>query len=141
MTRRRLTVIITSELLSALGTHTVQVKKGDVVTSSFSFEVVPDVTVTTFAGLAREGFNSDTCVTTATATFRRPRRIALSADGLLYITDQQNHAIRTLNPATGEVCTVAGTGEEGYKDSADTTDPPVFSYPNGVVVSAVLPEQ
>ena len=133
LAKRRLTIVITGDLLSAPGTHTVQVKKGDIVTSSFSFEVVPDVTVTTFAGLSREGF-SDTCVTTATATFRRPRRISLGPDGLLYITDQQNHAIRTLNPTTGEVCTVAGTGQEGYKDSADTTDPPVFSYPNGVVV-------
>ena len=134
LTKRRLTLVITGDLLNAPGTHTVQVKKGDIVTSTFSFEVVPDVTVTTFAGLAREGFNSDACVTTAEAVFRRPRRISLGPDGLLYITDQQNHAVRTLNPASGEVCTVAGTGQEGYKDSADTTDPPVFSYPNGVVV-------
>jgi len=50
-------------------------------------------------------------VTTAEAVFRRPRRISLGPDGLLYITDQQNHAVRTLNPASGEVCTVAGTGQ------------------------------
>jgi sugar lactone lactonase YvrE len=134
LSKRRLTIVITGDLLSAPGTHTVQVKKGDLVTSTFTFEVVPDVTVTTFAGLSREGFN-DACATTATAMFRRPRRISLGPDGLLYITDQQNHAIRTLNPATGEVCTVAGTGAEGYKDSADTSDAPVFSYPNGVVVA------
>jgi len=133
LTKRRLTIVITGDLLSTPGTHTVQVKKGDVVTSTFNFEVVPDVVVTTFAGLSREGFN-EACATTATAMFRRPRRISLGPDGLLYITDQQNHAIRTLNPATGEVCTVAGTGAEGYKDSADSTDAPVFSYPNGVVV-------
>jgi sugar lactone lactonase YvrE len=136
VSKRRLTIVITSDLLAAPGTHTVQVKKGNVVASSFTFQVVPDVTVTTFAGLSREGYNTDTCVTAATAMFRRPRRIALGADGLLYITDQQNHAVRTLNPATGEVCTLAGTGLEGYKDSADTTDAPTFSYPNGVVVAA-----
>ncbi|MFL6274050.1 MAG: IPT/TIG domain-containing protein [Blastocatellia bacterium] len=136
LSKRRLTVVISSDLLAAPGTHTVQVKKGDVVTSSFTFQVVPDVTVTTFAGVAREGYNTDACVSAATAMFRRPRRIALGPDGLLYITDQQNHVIRTLNPATGEVCTLAGTGKEGYKDSADTTDAPTFSYPNGVVVAA-----
>jgi sugar lactone lactonase YvrE len=134
--KRRLTIVITGDLLSAPGTHTVQVKKGDVVTSSMTFQVVPDVTVTTFAGLSREGFNSDTCVTADSAVFRRPRRLNLGPDGLVYITDQQNHAIRTLNPATGQVCTFAGTGVEGYKDSADTTDAPAFSYPNGVVIAA-----
>ncbi|HKP10804.1 MAG TPA: SMP-30/gluconolactonase/LRE family protein, partial [Blastocatellia bacterium] len=136
LSKRTLTVIITSELLSAPGTHTVQIKKGDKVTSSFTFEVVPDVNVGTLAGLSREGLNDDTCVTTATATFRRPRRVAIGPDGLLYITDQQNHVIRSLNPATGEVCIVAGTGAEGYKDSADSAAAPVFSYPNGVVVGA-----
>src|SRR5205085_2349173 len=44
--------------------------------------------------------------------------------------------IRTLNPASNQVCTLAGTGVQGYKDSTDTTDPPTFSYPNGVVVAA-----
>src|SRR5262249_20086593 len=55
VTRRRLTIVITGDLLNAPGTHTVQVKKGDTVTSTFTFEVVPDVTVMTFAGLGREG--------------------------------------------------------------------------------------
>ena len=135
LSKRHLTVVITSDLLSAPGTHTVQVKKGDAVTSSASFQVVPDVTVSTFAGLSREGFD-DGCVGANSANFRRPRRIALGPDGLLYITDQQNHAIRTLNPASNQVCTLAGTGVQGYKDSTDTTDPPTFSYPNGVVVAA-----
>ena len=136
LTKRTLTVVITSDLLSAPGTHTVQIKKGDTVTSSTTFTVVSDVTVGTLAGLSREGLNTDTCVTTATAIFRRPRRMAIGPDGLLYITDQQNQVIRSLNPATGEVCIVAGTGAEGYKDSGDSADPPVLSYPNGVVVSA-----
>ena len=136
VTKRRLTIVITSDLLAAPGTHTVQVKKGDVLTRTFTFQVVPDVQVTTFAGQSREGFNANTCVSAADAMFRRPRRITFGPDGLLYITDQQNHAVRTLNPATGQVCTLAGTGQEGYKDSADTPDAPTFSFPNGVIVAA-----
>jgi sugar lactone lactonase YvrE len=136
LTKRELTIVVTSDLLSAPGTHTVQVKKGDKVTSTYTFEVVPDVNVSTLAGLSREGLNNDTCVTTTTAIFRRPRRAAIGPDGLLYITDQQNHVIRSLNPDTGQVCIVAGTGAEGYKDSADSAAAPVFSYPNGVVVAA-----
>jgi sugar lactone lactonase YvrE len=136
LTKRTLTIIITSDLLSAPGTHTIQIKKGDKVTSAFTFIVVPDVTVSTLAGLSKEGLNTDTCVTTESAIFRRPRRLVIGPDGLLYITDQQNHVIRSLNTATGQVCIVAGTGAEGYKDSADSAAAPVFSYPNGIVIGA-----
>ena len=135
--KRRLTVVITSDLLMAPASHTVQVENKDgKVTSTFNFDVVPDVDVSTFAGLNREGFNLVPCVTTTVAVFRRPRRINIGPDGLLYITDQQNHVIRTLNPNTGDVCTIAGNGTEGYKDSADSADPPVLSFPNGVVVDS-----
>ncbi|MGA9769897.1 MAG: SMP-30/gluconolactonase/LRE family protein [Blastocatellia bacterium] len=133
-TKRRLTVRVPKELLSVLGTHTIQVKDEDGnVTGTFSFRVVPDVIVSTLAGDKRDGFNTETCVAGVDALFRRPRRIALAPDGLLYVTDQQNHAIRTVNPNTGEVCTIVG-GEEGYKDTADGAGAPAFSFPNGIAV-------
>ncbi|HKP87356.1 MAG TPA: SMP-30/gluconolactonase/LRE family protein [Blastocatellia bacterium] len=136
-TKRRLTVVVPKDLLSAVGTHTVQVKDADGnVTQTVTFRVVPDVTVSTLAGGKLVGFNSETCVSGEDALFRRPRRLALGPDGLLYVTDQQNHAIRSVNTATGETCTVAGTGVEGYKDSGDSTDPPTFSFPNGVDVDS-----
>lgn len=136
-TKRRLTVRVPKELLGAVGTHTIQVKDEDGnLTATFSFNVVPDVIVSTLAGDKRDGFNTETCVAGVDALFRRPRRISLAPDGLLYVTDQQNHAIRTVNPQTGEVCTVAGTGQEGYKDTADGAGVPVFSFPNGVAVDA-----
>jgi sugar lactone lactonase YvrE len=135
VTRRHLTVVVRSDTLSVLGPHTVQVTDKDgKPTNTVTFTVVPDVTVSTLAGDGRLGFNTETCVSGAEALFRRPRRLALGPDGLLYVTDQQNHAIRTVNPNSGEVCTVIG-GEEGYKDSADTTDPPALSFPNGVTVA------
>src|ERR1044072_644687 len=114
-TKRRLTVLVPKELLSVLGPHTVQVKDEDGnLTATAIFTVVPDVTVSTLAGQKREGFNQETCVSAEEALFRRPRRVSLAPDGLLYVTDQQNHAIRSINPDTGEVCTVAANGEEGY---------------------------
>ncbi|HTG14276.1 MAG TPA: SMP-30/gluconolactonase/LRE family protein [Blastocatellia bacterium] len=135
--RHRLTVVIPSDLTDSVGTHTVQVKDKDGnPTDIVSFSVVPDVSVSTVAGNKRDGFNQD-CVDAADAMFRRPRRLALGSDGLLYLTDNQNHAIRTLNPGSGEVCTLAGTGQEGYSDSANEAGfPPTFSYPNGVALSA-----
>jgi len=137
-TRRRLTVVIPSDLTDSVGLHTVQVfDKDGVPTETVSFSVVADVTVNTVAGDNRDGFNEEVCVGPADALLRRPRRLALGADGLLYMTDNQNHAIRTLNPATGQVCTVAGTGLEGYNDSGNERDfPPTFSFPNGLALDS-----
>jgi sugar lactone lactonase YvrE len=121
----------------ALGVHTVQVKDEDGNTTEMaSFEVVQDVTVSTFLGTGKAGFNSG-CVSGDEATFRRPRRMTFGPDGLLYITDQQNHAIRTIDVNTGETCTIAGTGEEGYNDSGNAAGkPPTFSFPNGIAVDS-----
>lgn len=132
--RRRLTVVIPSDLTDSVGSHTVQVfdKDGN-PTETASFSVVPDVTVSTSAGRNRDGFNEETCVSSEDALLRRPRRLALGPDGLVYFTDNQNHAVRTVNPDTGEVCTVAGTGLEGYNDSGNEAEfPPTFSFPNGL---------
>jgi sugar lactone lactonase YvrE len=135
--RRRLTVAIPKELSETPGTHTIQVadENGN-ATMTFTFEVVQDVTVSTLTGDGRVGFNAQSCVSFDEALFRRPRRLTLGPDGLLYVTDQQNHSIRTINTNTNQVCTVAGTGEEGYKDSGDDETAPVFSFPNGITVDA-----
>jgi len=131
--RTRLTVVIKPDL--ALGVHTVAVQDPDGnITETSSFEVVPDVEVSTLAGSAKIGFDPG-CISGAEAKFRRPRRLTFGPDGLLYVTDQQNHAIRTVNVDTGEVCTIAGTGEDGYHDSGNELgEPPTFSFPNGIAV-------
>lgn len=48
----------------------------------------------------------------ADASFSRPQGMALSEDGnVLFIADRENHAIRAADLRTGEVRTIAGTGE------------------------------
>jgi sugar lactone lactonase YvrE len=37
-------------------------------------------------------------------------------DGLLYVADSYNHKIKTLDPTTGEVKTLLGTGQAGHND-------------------------
>lgn len=130
--RTRITVAIDPD--AAVGQHTVQIidKDGN-ATANATFEVVADVTVSTFVGTSKAGFDLG-CVSGDVATFRRPRRITLAPDGLLYITDQQNHAIRTVDVTTRETCTLVGTGEEGYNDSGNALGEPTLSFPNGVAV-------
>jgi sugar lactone lactonase YvrE len=139
--RRRLKVLISPDLLAALGTHDVQVmdnREGGVPSNITSFKVVPDVQVSTLTGTRHEGFNDTVvCAPADDVKFRRPRRISLGGDGLLYLTDQQNHAIRSVDPATGEVCTIAGTGVEGYNDTGNSAGfAPSFSFPNGIAVDS-----
>jgi len=136
-TQTGLTVVVTAELLSSVGTHNIQVRDKDGRVSNIAtFQVVPDVTVSTLAGVGREGFNSDSaCVNAEDARLRRPRRLSLGPDGRLFFTDQQNHAIRTIDFNTNQVCTIAGTGLSGYSDSGNTAGfEPSFSYPNGILV-------
>jgi sugar lactone lactonase YvrE len=138
--RRNITVRVPESLLDNLGSHTIQVQGSDsALSNTASFSVVSDVTVSTLAG-AREGFNDpeeSRCVPGDDALFRRPRRLSFGPDGLLYVADQQNHALRTIDTATGEVCTLAGTGEAGYNDSGNPRGfEPSFAFPNGVAVDA-----
>jgi sugar lactone lactonase YvrE len=134
-TRRRLTVVVREDFTSNISNHTLQIQDEEGRISNIgSFAVVPDVQVSTLVGTGRDGFNFDVnCVSREEARLRRPRRIAIGPDGLLYITDQQNHAIRSIDPDTGQTCTIAGTGVSGYNDSGNVRNFPVtFSFPNGL---------
>ena len=48
------------------------------------------------------------------AALNNPRDLAFGPDGRLYIADEFNHRIRALDPATGIIETVVGSGEEGF---------------------------
>ncbi len=52
----------------------------------------------------------------AAASFNHPQGLALSGE-ILYVADTENHLIRAVDLASGEVSTVAGTGVQGYDRS------------------------
>lgn len=61
--------------------------------------------------LSRDGFRAIADGAAAEATFDRPQGVAFDADaGTLFVADTGNHAIRAVDPTTGAVRTVAGTG-------------------------------
>lgn len=52
----------------------------------------------------------------AISRFRHPQGMALDrGSDTLYVADTSNHAIRAIDLASGDVRTVAGTGEQGYR--------------------------
>lgn len=67
------------------------------------------------------------------ARFHLPGAVAADASGILYVADTENHTIRKINVATGEVSTVAGlAGNEGTKDGVGGAAR--LSHPHGVTV-------
>lgn len=68
--------------------------------------IAPDGTVSTLAG--RAGFEGSADGVGDTARFRWPRRLALDAEGNLYLSEQGFNAIRRITPA-GVVTTYAGS--------------------------------
>lgn len=71
----------------------------------------------------------------AIAKFNRPFGIDIDSTGkFLYVADSNGHRIRRIEIATAEVTTVAGNGNNGYRDAIGTTA--VLSFPEYVKVGA-----
>lgn len=67
--------------------------------------------ISTIAGTGKAGFSGDGGPATQ-ATFSQPHSIAFDKAGALYIADIGNHRIRRVDPKSGIVDTIAGTGEK-----------------------------
>ncbi|MBW8799322.1 MAG: redoxin domain-containing protein [Streptomyces sp.] len=52
-----------------------------------------------------------------TVSFSEPQGLALLDDGSVVVADTVNHALRRLDPATGAVTTLAGTGRQWWQGS------------------------
>ncbi|WP_434592790.1 thioredoxin-like domain-containing protein [Streptomyces sp. A5-4] len=52
--------------------------------------------------------------------FKEPQGLALLPDGLVVVADTVNHRLRTFDPATGAIETVAGTGRQWWQGSPDS---------------------
>lgn len=68
--------------------------------------------IETFAGTGEAGYSGDGAAALQ-ATFNGPRELEIGPEGDLYVADTDNHAIRAIDVQTGQIRTVAGTGEPG----------------------------
>jgi sugar lactone lactonase YvrE len=96
-------------------------------------EVSPSGSVTTVAGNGECGFADGEGTV---ARFNAPYGIAVDVDGIIYVGDTHNNAIRKIAPKTRHrealVSTLAGNGEAGYVDGVGATAR--FSRPAGLAV-------
>lgn len=82
--------------------------------------------VTTYVGQIIGGDSQDQ----TESQFDKPEDMTLGGDGVWYIADTYNHAIRTIG-TDGVVRTAAGTGAYGFANGA--TGSATFAYPKAVV--------
>jgi sugar lactone lactonase YvrE len=77
--------------------------------------------IANYAGTGVEGYSGDGGAA-LDAQFSKPRGMEIGPDGHLYIADTDNNVIRAIDPATGTIRTVAGTGMLAF-DPADEGKP------------------
>jgi len=91
--------------------------------------------ITTFAGNGIAAFAGDGAAATA-ASLNAPAGVWADSSGTIYIADTLNHAIRAVNPATGFISTVAGTGGLGYTGDGAAATSAKLDAPAGVTTDA-----
>lgn len=92
-----------------------------------------DGTIYTIAGTGQAGYGGDGGPATA-AQLDTPSDVAVSANGIIYIADTMNHAIRKIDK-NGIITTVAGTGDRGFSGDGGQADLAEMDRPYGVDVA------
>jgi len=91
--------------------------------------------ITTIAGTGTATYTGDGAAATA-ATLNAPAGVWADSSGTIYIADTLNHAVRAINPATGFITTVAGTGTLGYTGDGAAATAAKLDAPAGVTTDA-----
>jgi DNA-binding beta-propeller fold protein YncE len=88
---------------------------------------------TTIAGTGEPGFDGDGGPATR-ALLNQPENLAVDPSGNVYIGDLRNHRIRRVDAVTGDITTMAGTGEEGFSGDDGPATSAAISNPFGMVI-------
>jgi sugar lactone lactonase YvrE len=96
-----------------------------------------DELITTVAGtLGTAGYDGDQGAATL-ATLRQPFDIEFDKDGLLYVADTENHAVRRVDLRKDEIVTIAGTGEPGFSGDNGPAKDARLREPYGLAFDSV----
>lgn len=87
------------------------------------------------AGSGRRGYGGDGGPATA-AVLNTPTHVAVDSTGRIYLTDSGNRRIRVVDPVTGVITTLAGSGREGYGGDGGPATRALLNRPRGLAVDA-----
>lgn len=91
--------------------------------------------INTIAGTGISGYSGDGSAATA-AELNQPAGVALDANGIIYISDENNNRIRTVNPSTGIINTIAGNGVQGFSGDGGPATSAELNEPQNVTFDA-----
>ena len=91
--------------------------------------------IETVAGDGMSSYSGDGGPATA-ASLAYPRGVAVDSAGNVFVADSGNHRIRRIDAATGDIDTIAGTGERGFGGDGGPASEAVFDGINGLAVDA-----
>ena len=94
--------------------------------------VTPTGIISTYAGTGHKGSSGDGGQATD-AELMSPRNLAMSAAGVLYISEFDGHRVRKVAPG-GIITTVAGTGMAGFKGDTGPAVAAQLAYPAGLAI-------
>jgi DNA-binding beta-propeller fold protein YncE len=84
--------------------------------------------ITTFAGTGQGAHSGDGGPAAAAAVFGA-RAVKVAPDGTVYILERQGSTLRAVDPRTGIIDTIAGTGARGYEGDGGPARRAVFDAP------------
>ena len=96
-------------------------------------KVAPDGMISTVAGSGFSPFFRGNGIPATQADLYFPDRVAVDADGSLYIADTFNERVRKVAP-DGMISTVAGTGQSGFNGDGGPAAAARLNAPTGVAV-------
>jgi hypothetical protein len=91
--------------------------------------------ISTVAGNGTAGFSGN-FVMANTAQLRSPGSLYIAPNGMMYICDRGNHAVRQMHLVRKVISTVAGTGVAGFSGDGDVSTSAQLSNPQGVWADA-----
>lgn len=89
--------------------------------------------ITTIAGTGQHRCSGDGGPAVA-AALNEPSALVVDRKDQLYIADQSNHRVRKVDLATGNITTVAGTGEAGYTGDGGLAAEAGLAGPSGLAL-------
>ena len=70
----------------------------------------------------------------AAAIYDRPKEMTVDGDGDVLVVDTENHVIRLIDWAAGQVTTIAGTGQSGFNGDDIPATQATLGRPHGVAI-------